>query len=452
MALDDLSKTLGALGDIDLGKLGRLAQKVDLGKLLRVVSEMDAATLQGLMKMVEQRETELEDLPDPNGDFYDLDGTLTDDQRQLRQRIRSFMENEVEPDINEYWAREEFPRKLLPKIRQLGLLDAVWTDDGERTEDAALVEGIATMEMARTDVSVATFIGVQMGLVMMSVYLGGDEVQRKEWLPKLKRFEVLGAFGLTEPEVGSGVAQGLRTTARRDGDDWILNGEKYWIGNATFCDVVVVWAKSEEDGEVKGFLVPTDADGYTVTQITGKIALRAVENGHVVFDGVRVPESHRLQKADDFGTTAAVLRATRAGVAWQAVGAATGAYEKALAYTQRRKQFGRPIASFQLVQNHLVQMLADVTAMQHLCARLSRMQDAGTMRDEHASLAKVYAAARCRDVVARAREVLGGNGILLENDVARFFADAEAIYSYEGTNEINSLVVGRAITGLSAFV
>ena len=287
---------------------------------------------------------------------------------------------------------------------------------------------------------------------MLSILVGGSDEQRAQWLPKMRNMDVVGAFGLTEPRVGSGVAGGLTTTCKRDGDTWVLNGEKYWIGNSTFSDIVIVWARDVADNEVKGFILETDTPGYSVEKIMGKIALRAVENGHITLTECRVPETHRLQNADSFRTTADVLRMTRAGVAWQGVGAALGAYEKALHYAQTREQFGKPIGNFQLIQNHLVSMLGDVTAMQQMCIRLSRMQDAGEMRDEHASLAKVFTAARCRDVVARAREIFGGKGILLENDVARFFCDTEAIYSYEGTNEINTLVVGRAITGFSAFV
>ena len=253
-------------------------------------------------------------------------------------------------------------------------------------------------------------------------------------------------------KTGSGAAGGLRTTCRREGDAWVLSGDKRWIGNATFADVIVVYARDEADQKTKAFLVRKGTAGLTVEKIQGKIALRSVENGQITLDGVRVPESDRLQNVTDWRVVADVLRATRAGVAWQAVGCQMGAYEAALAYAQTRKQFGKPIAAFQLVQDKLVHMLGNVTASFAMCLRLSQMQDAGTMQDEHASLAKVFTAARCRETVALARDLMGGNGILLEHHVARFFADAEAIYSYEGTNEINTLVVGRAITGVSAFV
>ena len=438
------------LNGLDLSKLGKLAEKVDLNELVGLVSSLDEASLAALMKMSKARKPKA--LPAVDGDFYGLASTLTTSQREVQLAVRAFMEREVAPIINDYWSRDEFPKQLIDKFRELDLIGKLYDEDGSRVADAAVIEGIATLEMARVDVSTATFFGVHSGLAMLSILVGGSDEQRAFWLPKMRNMDVVGAFGLTEPQVGSGVAGGLTTTCKRDGDTWVLNGEKYWIGNSTFSDIVIVWARDLGDNEVKGFILETDTPGYSVEKIMGKIALRAVENGHITLTECRVPESHRLQNADSFRTTADVLRMTRAGVAWQGVGAALGAYEKALHYAQTREQFGKPIGNFQLIQNHLVSMLGDVTAMQQMCIRLSRMQDAGEMRDEHASLAKVFTAARCRDVVARAREIFGGKGILLENDVARFFCDTEAIYSYEGTNEINTLVVGRAITGFSAFV
>jgi glutaryl-CoA dehydrogenase len=308
------------------------------------------------------------------------------------------------------------------------------------------------MEMARIDASIATFFGVQSGLAMGSIYLLGSEEQRQEWMPRLQRLQAIGAFGLTEPEVGSAVSGGLTTTARRQGDQWILNGQKKWIGNATFADVIIIWARDLEDGQVKGFLVRKGQPGLDVEKMEDKMALRIVQNGLITLRDCAVAESDRLPNAHSFKDTSRVLRMTRAGVAWEAVGCARGAYESALAYTRTRHQFGKPIAAFQLIQNHLVEMLSNLTAMQTMVFRLSQLQDEDKLTDEHASLAKVFCTLRTRDIVGRAREVMGGNGILLQYDVARFVADAEAIYSYEGTKEINSLIVGRAITGFSAFV
>ena len=307
-------------------------------------------------------------------------------------------------------------------------------------------------EMARVDSSIATFMGVHSGLAMGSIYLCGSEEQKQQWLPSMRRFEKIGAFGLTEPEVGSGASGGLMTTARREGDTWVLNGQKKWIGNATFSDVTVIWARNVEDNQVKGFLVEKDTPGFRPEKMKDKIALRVVQNALITLEDCHVPEVNRLQRANSFKDTAAVLRMTRAGVAWEAVGCSRGAYELALKYAQERQQFGRPIGRFQLVQDLLVRMLGNITASECMVMRLSQMQDAGIMSDEHASLAKAFCTVRMRETVGYARELLAGNGILLDHHVGRFVADAEAIYSYEGTREMNSLIVGRAITGFSAFV
>ena len=448
--IKDMSKMMALAREVDMAKVAKLSEKVDLNELLGLVSSLDERTLKQMMKLAAPKQPKA--LPEVDGDFYDIGALLTPKQREVQLKVRRFMEDEVEPIANEYWQRDEFPQQLIAKLKALDVISELFDEDGNRREGAAVLEGIIGMEMARVDVSTTTFFGVHSGLAMWSIALGGSDAQKREWLPKLRDFEVIGAFGLTEPDVGSAVSQGMTTTCRREGDTWVLNGQKYWIGNATFSDFTVVWAKDEADNQVKGFIVRRDLPGFSVEKIEGKIALRAVENGHITLSNCRVDESDRLQKANSFRTTADVLRMTRAGVAWQGVGCGMGAYEKSLAYAQKRVQFGRPIASFQLIQNLLVQMLGNVTAMQTMCLRLSQLQDAGTMKDEQASLAKVFTAKRCRETVALARELHGGKGILLEHHVARYFADTEAIYSYEGTNEINSLVVGRGITGYSAFV
>jgi glutaryl-CoA dehydrogenase len=268
----------------------------------------------------------------------------------------------------------------------------------------------------------------------------------------MARLEKIGAFGLTEPGVGSAASGGLTTAAKRDGHTWILNGQKKWIGNATFADVTVIWARDEASNQVRGFLVEKGTPGFVAEKMENKIALRVVQNALITLTDCRVPEANRLQNANSFKDTAQVLRMTRAGVAWFAVGCQLGAYEYALRYAQRRLQFGKPIASFQLVQDLLVRMLGNITATQTMMLRLSQLQDQGLMKDEHASLAKAFCTVKCRESVGYARELLGGNGILLDENVGRFVADAEAIYSYEGTREMNTLIVGKAITGHSAFV
>ncbi|HEX5545781.1 MAG TPA: acyl-CoA dehydrogenase family protein, partial [Ktedonobacterales bacterium] len=388
-------------------------------------------------------------LPAVTGDFYSIATTVSEDDKAILARVRAFMESEVAPIINDYWIRAAFPFELIPKMAALDITGISYSGYGCAGKTTVL-DGLLAVEMARIDPSIATFFGVHSGLAMGSIYLCGSEEQKQQWLPVMRRMEKIGAFGLTEPEVGSGASGGLMTTARREGDAWVLNGQKKWIGNATFADVTVIWARDEADNQVKGFLVEKGTPGFTAEKMEDKMALRVVQNALITLKDCRVPEANRLQNARSFRDTAAVLRMTRAGVAWQAVGCAMGAYEHALAYAQKRKQFGKPIASFQLVQDLLVGMLGNITASQCMVLRLSQMQDAGVMNDEHASLAKAFCTSKCRETVGFARELLGGNGILLENQVGRFVADAEAIYSYEGTREMNTLIVGRAVTGFSA--
>jgi glutaryl-CoA dehydrogenase len=386
-----------------------------------------------------------------DADFYALEQLLNPAERDQLLAVREFMEKSVAPVINHYWTREEFPFDLLPGLADLGI--AGLACDGYGCPGGSmLLDGMIALELARVDSSIATFMGVHGGLAMGSVYLCGSQEQKQRWLPAMARMEKIGAFALTEPDVGSGVAGGLTTTAQRDGDVWVLNGQKKWIGNATFADYVVVWARDVADNQVKGFVVETPADGFSPVKIRNKIALRVVQNAEITLEDVRVPEGNRLQLASSFRDTAQVLRLTRAGVAWMATGCARGAYEHALAYAKERHQFGRPIGGFQLVQDLLVRMLSNVTASACLCARLSQLQQQGEAKDHHSALAKAFCTVRMRETVGWARELLGGNGILLENQVGRFVADAEAIYSYEGTREINTLIVGRAITGIGAFV
>jgi glutaryl-CoA dehydrogenase len=384
-------------------------------------------------------------------DFYDLEALLDDEDRALLHRVREFMDTEVQPVINEYWTRARFPRQLIPGLAELGIAGAQLSGYGCPGK-SALLDGMISMELSRGDPSVSTFMGVHGGLAMGTVHICGSEEQKERWLPAMARIELVGAFGLTEPDSGSDVARGLRTTARRDGDSWVLNGQKKWIGNGSFADLVIIWAQDEETDRVLGFVVEKGTEGFSAVDLEDKIALRAVQNALITLEDVRVPEENRLQGANGFRDTATVLRMTRAGVAWSAVGCARGAYEHALRYATERTQFGKPIAGFQLVQDLLVRMLGNITASAALCARLSQLQDAGRMTDEQASLAKAFSTVRMRETVGWARELMGGNGILLEHNVGRYVADAEAIYSYEGTREVNTLIVGRAITGRSAIV
>jgi alkylation response protein AidB-like acyl-CoA dehydrogenase len=390
-------------------------------------------------------------LPAVTSDFYDLEGLLEDDDRALVRRVRAFMDEQVEPIINDYWTRGQFPRQLIPGLAALGIAGTPYSGHGCPGR-SFLTDGMIAMELSRGDPSVATFMGVHGGLAMGTVHLCGSEEQKERWLPSMARMEQIGAFGLTEPASGSDVARGLRTTCRRDGEEWVLDGQKKWIGNGSFADLVVIWARDVDTERVLGFVVETPTPGFSAVDLEDKIALRAVQNALITLDGVRVPEENRLQEAHSFRETANVLRMTRAGVAWSAVGCSRGAYEHALVYAREREQFGRPIAGFQLVQDLLVRMLGNITASTAMCTRLSQLQDAGTMTDEQASLAKAFCTMRMRETVGWARELMGGNGILLENHVGRYVADAEAIYSYEGTREVNTLIVGRAVTGTGAIV
>ena len=383
-------------------------------------------------------------------DFYELDELLSDEERDVRERVRAFVDQEVTPIINPYWERAEFPFEIVPKLAALGLCGGTLQGYG-CPGLSSVAAGLVGMELSRGDGSVCTFFSVTSGLAMTSIFLCGSEEQKQQWLPPLARMEQIGAFGLTEPNRGSDASH-IETHARRMGDHYILNGAKRWIGNATFADVTVIWARDEETDQVGGFLVEKDTPGFTATKMEGKLAKRALLNADITLEDCAVPVANRLPSARSYRDTASILRATRYGVAWEAVGHAMAAYEIALGYTKERIQFGRPIAGFQLVQAKLVKMLAELTSMQLLTLRVSQLHQAGRLTDGQASLAKQNNAAKAREIVALGRELLGGNGILLENHMARHFADMEAVYTYEGSNEINTMIVGREITGLAAFV
>src|ERR1700723_2776058 len=390
-------------------------------------------------------------LPEPNGDFYQVTESLDDAGRAILQKVRAFMESKVAPVIDKYWLEDTFPFELVPGFRDLQVAGMGYQGYG-CAGGSTLVAGFVAMEIARVDCSFATFFGVHSGLAMGSIFLCGSEEQKKKWLPPMARMEKIGSFGLTEPLVGSGASRGLGTTAQREGDTWILNGQKKWIGNSTFGDLTIIWARDVADNQVKGFIVENRTPGFKVEKIQHKMALRVVQNGHITLEDCKVPEENRLQNDTSFRDTARVLRVTRGFVAWEAVGCQMGAYENALLYAQQREQFGKPIASFQLVQDLLVKMVGNITACQCMVIRLSQLQDQGKLADEHASLAKAFCTVKMRETVGFARELLGANGILLDYNVGRFVADSEAIYSYEGSREMNTLIVGRAVSGFSAFI
>jgi len=380
-------------------------------------------------------------------DLYLSDELLTEEELRIRDGLHDFCAREVTPVINDYWERAEFPFELVPKIAELGLAGGVIQGHG-CPGMSATAAGLVSMEWARADGSIGTFFGVHSNLAMQSIDMLGSDEQKDRWLEPMARLEAIGAFGLTEPEHGSD-AVALETSARRDGGDWVLDGRKRWIGNGSIADVVLIWAR-REDGHVGGFLVEKGTPGYEATVMTGKTALRAVWQADIVLDGVRVPDANRLPGCERFADVAKVLTVTRYTVAWRALGVALAAFEHALAYAKERRQFGHTLTTYQLVQDKLSRMAAEITAMQLLCLRLSALQQDGRLTAAMASLAKMNHAAKARQVVADARDILGGNGILLENHVARHHADMEAVFTFEGTDSIQSLIVGRALTGVSA--
>jgi alkylation response protein AidB-like acyl-CoA dehydrogenase len=401
---------------------------------------------------LEKPRTDTKPLPAPNSDFYELAETLNAEELALLRQVRSFMETKVAPIINKYWVEDAFPFELLPAFKELNIGGLGLQGYGCRG-GSALLFGLAAMEMARVDASIATFYGVQNGLAMGSIYAAGSEEQKQKWLPPMARFEKIGCFGLTEPLVGSGASRGLLTTAKRENGTWVLNGQKKWIGNSPWCDLSVIWARDVADNQVKAFIVENKTTpGFSVEKIQNKFALKVVQNGLITLKDVRVPEENHLQAGTSFRDTARVLRMTRYLVAWEATGCQMGAYEHALKYAQERTQFGKPIGSFQLIQDLLAKMIANITACQCLVMRMAQLQVEKKLTDAHAALAKAFTTARMRETVAWAREILGGNGISTDYAVGRFFADAEALYSYEGTYQIQNLILGKAITGLSAFV
>lgn len=387
-------------------------------------------------------------------DFYDAESLLTPAERRVLGRLRAFLDEEARPLLAEYWERGEFPDQLARPLIDLDLMEPAeltGAPGAGQTPARGIYHGFRIFELARTDASLATFYTAQAGLFRTTIRVGASAKQQAEWMPKVLDFSLKGVFSLTEPESGSDIAGGLSTSARREGDTWVINGAKRWIGGAATADVLAVFARDEADAQVKAFLVDREAAGVTLEKIHGKTSLRMMQNAHITLEEVRVPESMRLHNVNSFRDVAAMLRAMRSDVAWIATGVAAGAFEAATRYVTQREQFGRSLGSFQLVQEKLARMLGNVTSALSLVVRLTEQQAKGIYRDQDSALAKMQTSLLMRETVALAREVVGGNGITLEADVARFHADAEAVYSYEGTHEINALIIGRALTGHSAF-
>jgi glutaryl-CoA dehydrogenase len=383
-------------------------------------------------------------------DYFFLREQLTRDELAVLWRVREFVDNEVLSVIGGYWERAELPWPLIRRLGDLGIVGEDIDGDYGCPGLSPIACGLVAMELSRGDGSLATMMGVQSGLAMKSIAMLGSEEQKRRWLPEMARLDKLGAFALTEPDHGSD-SVALETTARRDHDTYVINGAKRWIGNGSVADVIVVWARAE-DGQVKGFLVEKGTPGYHAEVIEGKGSLRAISQADITLDEVRVPAENLLPEARSFKDAGRVLAGTRSGCAWAALGHAVAAYDTALTYAKRREQFGRPLCSFQIVQDRLVRMLAEVTAMQLYCLQIGRLAERGHLTDTIAGLAKLNNTRKARQICAEARDMLGGNGILLENHVIRHMADIESIHTYEGTETMQTLIVGRDITGVSAFV
>ncbi|MEQ8675143.1 MAG: acyl-CoA dehydrogenase family protein [Aggregatilineales bacterium] len=394
---------------------------------------------------------ELEKAEKAGFDFYHLEDRLNDQQRDIRDQVRAFNENVVLPKINPYWDKAEFPHEIALEMKHLPIMGGMLSEHGAAGLDP-LTMGLAAFELAKGDGSIGTFYGVHSGLAMGSIGTMGDEEQKARWMPAMVKMEKLGAFGLTEPERGSNAVD-VQTRAKKDGDSYILNGAKRWIGNASMSDLLIIYAR-DDDGNFGGYVIenPQEVDGLEMTVIEGKIGKRAILNADIKLTNVRVPAENKLAYCNSFRDTAMVLGMGRYGVAWEAAGVATAAFEYALEYALERDQFGKSIASFQLIQQKLVEMATEVTLMQLLCFQMAELMANGKFDEGIASMGKYNNARKARYVTQLARETLGGNGILISNHIARLMTDAEVIYTYEGTNEINMLLVGRKLTGINAIV
>lgn len=382
-------------------------------------------------------------------DYYDLFADVRGEDAAAWARAREFGA-EVLPVINDYWQHGEYPLRL---VRRMGELD-LFTDGLEipgHAQLSPLAAGLVTMELSRADGSLSTVLAVQGGLALRCILLYGTEEQQARWVEPLARGEVLGAFALTEPQHGSDSVS-LETSAVRDGDGWVLNGDKRWIGNGSSGGVTIVWARASDSGEVNAFLVEQDAPGYVAERMAGKAAMRAMDQAKVRLQDVLVAESARLPGVTSFRDTTRALSATRSSVAWSALGHGIACFEAALEHAMTREQFGHPLAKSQLIQQRLADMSMRVTTMQLHCRRLAELESEGKLDPARASMAKVNNTRLARAIASDARDMLGGDGILLDHHVIRHMLDVEAIHTYEGTDAVQSLIVGRQLTGMSAFV
>lgn len=384
-------------------------------------------------------------------DFVRSGVLLTKEEAGVRDEVRAFVDEHVIPSAAENWDRAEFPFEVLPKLGETGVMGGVLGEEYGCAGWSNVAYGLAVAEIARGSGSLATFLHVQSGLAMTAIHELGSEEQKQKWLPAMAKCEKIGCFGLTEPDAGSDPSA-METTAKKVEGGYVLDGEKRWIGNASFCDVAVIWARMD-DGKISGFLVEggTDAEGFEADVLPRKGSQRSAWQTHITMKGCFVPEESRLPKATSLGSTLSILTHSRYGVGWDGLGQAMDCYETALAYTKEREQFGAPLASFQLVQQKLVSMVNDISQMQLLAIHIARLKDAGELDAPLVSMFKMNNMSKARGIAALAREVLGGNGVLLDYRVIEHMADIEGVYTYEGTNDVNTLIVGQAITGHRAF-
>jgi glutaryl-CoA dehydrogenase len=383
-------------------------------------------------------------------DFLNIDDHLSGEEKSVRERVRSFVRERIKPNIEGWYDEAVFPKEIVPEFAELGLLGMHLSGYGCAGR-SAVEYGLACMELEVGDSGLRTFVSVQGSLAMSAIYKFGSEEQKREWLPRMARGEAIGCFGLTEPTAGSDPAS-MKTFARKEGSDWVLNGEKRWIGLATIADAAVVWARTDEEkNPVRGFLVPRNSAGFTATDITPKLSMRASIQCDITLEDVRLPESGMLPEAKGLGGPFACLNEARYGIIWGAMGAARDCYESALAYAKEREQFGRPIASFQLVQEKLANMLIEVGKGTLLALHIGRMKDAGTLRPEHISFGKLNNVREAIEIAREARAVFGGNGVTLDYPPMRHMSNLESVRTYEGTDEVHILILGGAITGIPAF-
>ena len=385
-------------------------------------------------------------LPFADADLMYIADLLPPPERTRYLEVRDFLQSRVRAQSIEYWNREEFPFGLLAEMGKHGL--GGLQTDGTST----LFKGLMYVEVARADVSLSALVGIHNELIVGMIDALGSEEQKQRWLPGLTAFTQLGAFALTEPEHGSDIAGGLATTARLEDGEWVIDGAKRWIGAGTIADFALVWARDVADQQIKGFIVETDRPGYTATKISNKIGLRIMQNADIRLDGVRIPEANLLPGATDFTKANELLRDSRAWVGWQAAGIQLAAFDVARSYSLQRRQFGKELARFQLIQQQLAEILGNASAALALMAQLARIQEEGRLEMAQAAMAKATTTRLARASVALGRSLLGGNGISSDYEMAKLFGDAEILYTYEGSYEINSLIVARAVTGKSAFV